>query len=106
MPIYPVLSVLAAVVVVLLELRVLRTGLFRQPAYWLALGICIAFMIPVDGWLTKLSAPIVFYDDADTTGLRPIWDILAEEFVYAFALLTVVMLVWDHLGRDDEAATA
>lgn len=103
MPVYPSLAVLAAVVVVLLEVRVLRTGLFRQPAYWLALGICLAFMVPVDGWLTKLSAPIVFYDDTDTTGLRPVWDILAEEFVYAFALLTLVMLVWDHLGRDDHA---
>ena len=106
MPIYPTLAVLAAAAVVLLELRVLRTGLFRQPAYWLALLICLAFMIPVDGWLTKLSAPIVFYDDADTTAIRPVWDILAEEFVYAFALLTVVMLVWDHLGRDDEEAVA
>ena len=101
MPIYPTLAVLAAVVVVVLELRVFRTGLFRQGAYWLALLICLIFMIPVDGWLTKLSAPIVFYDDADTTGLRPVWDILAEEFVYAFALLTLVMLVWDHLGRAD-----
>lgn len=101
MPIYPVLAVLAAVAVVALEVRVLRTGLFRQAAYWLAMLICFAFMIPVDGWLTKLSAPIVFYDDDDTTGLRPVWDILAEEFVYAFALLTLVMLVWDHLGRAD-----
>jgi len=99
MPIYPALAVLAAALVVVLELRVLRTGLLRQPAYWLSLLICLAFMVPVDGWLTKLSAPIVYYDDADTTGLRPVWDILAEEFVYAFALLTLVMLVWDHLGR-------
>jgi lycopene cyclase domain-containing protein len=99
MPIYPALAALAAVVVVALELRVLRTGLFRQPAYWLALLICLGFMVPVDGWLTKLSSPIVFYDDTDTTGLRPVWDILAEEFVYAFALLTLVMLVWDHLGE-------
>ena len=101
MPVYPALALVAAAAVVVLELRVLRVGLFRQPAYWLALLICLAFMIPVDGWLTKLSAPIVFYDDADTTGVRPIWDILAEEFVYAFALLTLVMLVWDHLGRAD-----
>ena len=103
MAIYPVLAGLAAVAVVLLEVRVLRTGLFGQLAYWLALGICLVFMVPVDGWLTKLSAPIVVYDDADTSALRPVWDILAEEFVYAFALLTLVMLVWEHLGRDDEA---
>ena len=104
MPIYPALAALAALAVVLLELRWLRTGLLRQPAYWLALGICLVFMVPVDGWLTKLSAPIVIYDDADTTAIRPVWDILAEEFVYAFALLTVVMLAWDHLGQDEAPA--
>ena len=57
MPVYPVLAILAALAVVVLELRVLRTGIFRQPAYWLALAIVFAFMVPVDGWLTKLSAP-------------------------------------------------
>jgi lycopene cyclase domain-containing protein len=107
MPIYPTLAVAAAVAVVLLELAVLRTGIFRDSAYWVAMAICFAFMIPVDGWLTKLSAPIVIYREEDTTGIRPIWDILLEEYAYAFALLTVVILVWEHRGaaaRRREAA--
>lgn len=82
----------------------LRTGLFRDRAYWIALAICLAFMIPVDGWLTKLSAPIVVYRDTDTTGLRPIWDILLEEYAYAFAMLTAVMACWDWLGRREVPA--
>ena len=98
MPIYPTLAVTAAVVVVLLELRVFRSGLFREPAYWISMGICFAFMIPVDGWLTKLSAPIVIYRPEDTSGIRPIWDIPLEEYAYAFALLTLVMLTWDRVG--------
>jgi lycopene cyclase domain-containing protein len=98
MPIYPTLALAAAVGVVALELLVLRTGIFRQPAYWLAMLISFAFMIPVDGWLTKLTAPIVIYRDGDTSGLRPIWDILLEEYAYAFALLTLVILVWERLG--------
>jgi lycopene cyclase domain-containing protein len=98
MPVYPLLALSAAVIVVVAELRWLRTGLFRQPAYWLALAIVFAFMIPVDGWLTKLSAPIVIYRDSDTTGIRPVWDILAEEFAYAFALVTMVMLAWERAG--------
>ena len=104
MPIYPLLALLAAAAVVLLELRVLRTGIFRDPAYWLSLAICYAFMIPVDGWLTKLSAPIVLYRPSDVSGIRPVWDILAEEYVYAFALLTLVMVAWDHLGRREASA--
>lgn len=98
MPIYPTLAVTAAVVVVLLELRVLRSGLFREPAYWISMAICYAFMIPVDGWLTKQSAPIVLYRPEDTSGIYPIWDIPLEEYAYAFALLTLVMLAWDWLG--------
>ena len=99
MPIYPTLAVLAAVAVVALELLVLRSGLFRQRAYWISMAIVFGFMIPVDGWLTKLSAPIVLYRDSDTSGIRPIWDILLEEYAYAFALLTLVMLVWDRAGE-------
>jgi lycopene cyclase domain-containing protein len=95
MPIYPTLALVAAGVVVAIEVALLRTGLVRQPAYWLAMLIVLAFMVPVDGWLTKLSAPIVVYADADTSGLRPVWDILAEEFAYAFALITGVMLTWE-----------
>jgi lycopene cyclase domain-containing protein len=99
MPIYPTLAVVAALVVIGLELLVFRSGLFRQPAYWCTMLISFAFMIPVDGWLTKLSAPIVVYRASDTSGIRPIWDILLEEYAYAFALLTLVILVWDRLGR-------
>jgi lycopene cyclase domain-containing protein len=103
MPIYPVLAVTAAAVVVLLELRVFRTGVFRDRSYWITLAICFAFMLVVDGWLTKLSAPIVLYREADTTGWRPVWDILAEEYFYAFALLSVVIVVWEWYGQREQA---
>ena len=106
MPIYPTLALLAALAVVAAELFGFRSGLFRQRAYWLAMAIVFAFMVPVDGWHTKLSAPIVVYDDADTSALRPVWDILAEEFAYAFALITLVMLVWDWAGRREASAAA
>ncbi|MBV9952191.1 MAG: lycopene cyclase domain-containing protein [Acidimicrobiia bacterium] len=102
MPIYPVLALIAAALVVGLELCVLRTGVFRRPAYWIAMVIVFAFMIPVDGWLTKLSAPIVIYRDADTSGWRPVWDILGEEFVYAFALVTLVIIAWERAAGADE----
>lgn len=99
MPLYPALAVIAAVTVVVLELVVFRTGLFRDVAYWISMAICGAFMIPVDGWLTKLSAPIVIYRPDDTSQVYPIWNILAEEYLYAFAVLTMVMILWDHHGR-------
>ncbi len=99
MPIYPALALVAAVLVVAAELLWFRSGLFRSRAYYVSMLIVFGFMVAVDGWLTKLSAPIVIYDDTQTTGIRPIWDILLEEYAYAFALLTMIILLWDRAGQ-------
>lgn len=99
MPIYPALSIAAVAAVLVLELAVLRTGLLRQRAYWMSMGIVLVAMVLVDGWLTKLSAPIVIYDPADVSGWRPVWGILAEEYLFAWALLTLVLVCWEHAGR-------
>ena len=52
-------------------------------------------MIPIDGWMSKTSDPIVIYDPDVLSGIRFPWDIPIEEFVYAFALITLTMLLWD-----------
>ncbi len=101
MPIYPATALSACAAVVVLELALWRTGLFRTRTYWTSLVIVFGFMVVVDGWLTKLSAPIVIYDPSDVSGWRPVWDILAEEYCYAFALITLVLLCWER-SADDE----
>ena len=92
---YTVPAVLAVLAVCALELAALRTGLFRRPAYWLSMLIVIGFQILVDGWLTKLSAPIVIYDDRQTSGIRFPFDIPVEDFLFGFALVTAVLLLWE-----------
>jgi lycopene cyclase domain-containing protein len=92
---YTVPAVLSALGVGTLELMVLRTGLFRRPAYWLSMVIVIGFQILTDGWLTKLSAPIVVYDDRHTSGIRFPFDIPIEDFLFGFALVTAVLLLWE-----------
>ncbi len=92
---YTVPAVLAVVAVCALELAVLRTGLFRRPAYWLSMLIVLGFQIPVDGWLTKLSSPIVIYNDQQMIGLRFPFDIPIEDFLFGFALVTAVLLLWE-----------
>ena len=98
-PAYPLFSVLAAIAVVALEVVWLRTGLFRQAAYWISMAIVFAFMIPVDGRMTLLPDPVVIYDPDEISGLRVPFDIPAEEFVYAFAMVTLAMLLWERAGR-------
>ncbi len=95
---YTLPAALAVVVVCVLEFAVLRTGLFRRPAYWISMAIVVGFQILVDGWLTKLSAPIVSYDDGQTTGIRFPFDIPIEDFLFGFALVTAVLLLWERYG--------
>ena len=102
---YTLPAVVAVVVVCLLEFAVLRTGLFRRAAYWISMLIVVAFQILVDGWLTKLSAPIVIYDESHTSGVRFPFDIPVEDFLFGWALVTAVLLLWERLRDRREDAS-
>mgnify|MGYP001438361996 CR=1 FL=1 len=91
---YTVSAVAAAIAVVAVEALWWRTGLFRRRAYWVSMAIVLFFQVLVDGWLTKLSAPIVIYDRGQFSGVRFPFDIPLEDFVYGFALVTVTLLIW------------
>ncbi len=100
---YLLAATTAAVLVVLLEVLVLRTGLFRRPAYWITMAIVLGFQVPVDGWLTKLDAPIVLYADWAISGVRAPWDIPVEDFLYGFAMVTAVLVLWERRRGAHEA---
>jgi lycopene cyclase domain-containing protein len=102
---YTLPAVLAVVAVCCWELLVLRTGLFTKPAYWISMAIVGAFQVAVDGWLTKLSAPIVLYAPEHISGVRMPWDIPVEDFLFGFALVTSVLLLWQRQAdRNEESA--
>lgn len=96
---YTAPAIVAVLTVFALELAALHTGLFRRPAYWLSMVIVLGFQIPVDGWLTKRSAPIVIYDERQTSGVLFPFDIPVEDFLFGFALVTAVLLLWERAGR-------
>jgi lycopene cyclase domain-containing protein len=101
---YTLGAVVSAVLVVLYELLRARTGVFRDARYWITMAICFGFMVPVNGWYTKLSAPIVLYDPAAMSGTRAPWDIPVEDFVFGFTLLTLTLIRWLAVGRSDARA--
>ena len=98
MPEYTVLAVLSVVGTVLAEVLWLRTGIFRRAQYWIAMAIVYCFHVLVDGWLTKLSAPIVIYDEGQITGLRVPWDIPVEDYLFGFSMITLTLMLWVRLG--------
>jgi lycopene cyclase domain-containing protein len=96
---YTLLTVVSVVAVVAYELLVARTGIFRTGSYWIAMAIVGFFQILVDGWLTKLSSPIVTYNESTFSGIRVFFDSPLEDFGFGFALVTLTMVIWDQLGR-------
>lgn len=94
MPEYTVLAVLSVIATVLAEIFWLRTGIFRKGQYWIAMAIVYFFHVLVDGWLTKLSAPIVIYDGDQITGVRIPWDIPVEDYLFGFSMITLTLLLW------------
>lgn len=93
---YTLPALVSVVVVVAWELTYLRTGLFRKSTYWATMAIVFAFQILVDGWLTKLSAPIVLYSPDHVSGIRFPWDIPIEDFFFGFSMITATLLLWEH----------
>jgi lycopene cyclase domain-containing protein len=102
MGIYTLTALVSVVAVLALELLWLRTGLLRTLRFWLAMAIVLGFQVPVDGWLTKLSDPIVLYAEEDMTGVRAPWDIPVEDFAFGFGMVTLAMLLWVRLGRREQ----
>jgi lycopene cyclase domain-containing protein len=70
------------------------------------MAIVLAFQIPVDGWLTKLTAPIVVYDDRHTSGIRFPFDIPVEDFLFGWAMVTAVLLMWERLREREDRKRA
>jgi lycopene cyclase domain-containing protein len=102
---YTVLAVLSVLGILVLEFAWFRTGIFRTAQYWIAMAIVYAFHILVDGWLTKLSAPIVLYDDEETIGVRIPWDIPVEDYLFGFSMITLTLMLWVRLGNRGDHTT-
>ncbi len=96
---YTIASAVGVVAVVVVELAWLRTGIFRTATYWVAYGIILFFQVLVDGWLTKLSAPIVLYSSDKFSDIRVPFDIPVEDYLFGFALVTLPIILWERAGR-------
>jgi lycopene cyclase domain-containing protein len=92
---YTLASAAGLAAAVLLEVAVLRTGMFRDRRYWAALGVVMAFQLLVNGVLT--CPPIVRYDPAAVLGPRlacaPV-----EDLGFGFALVTATLSLWRRPG--------
>jgi len=96
---YTLLTLAAIAIAIGLDLVVLRTRLVRTVGFWLSLLIMWTFQIAVDGWLTRLDAPIVLYADEQFSGVRIFLDSPIEDFGFGFAMILATLTTWTALGR-------
>ena len=73
------------------------TPLVRKRQWALSMALVFFFQIWVDGWLTKLSDPIVIYHPDQFSGIRFPFDIPIEDFGFGFAMVTLTLLTWHKL---------
>ncbi len=101
---YTLLTLLSVAMVVAIELLWARTGIFTSARYWLSMLIVFGFQVLVDGWLTKLSNPIVIYRPEQFAGLRFPWDIPIEDFGFGFTMVTLTIIMWIRLNPRQESS--
>ena len=92
---------MAVVVVIVLELAVLRTGLFRRAAYWISMVIVVGLPDPGRRLAHQAQRADRHLRRRHTSGLRFPFDIPVEDFLFGWAMVTAVLLLWErHRLRD------
>ncbi len=92
MGLYTLEALTAVIVTVMIDLLITKSAAIRTLNFWIAWIIVALFQIPVDGWLTKLSSPIVIYNAHQFSQIRFPFSIPIEGFAYGFALTITLWL--------------
>lgn len=101
---YTALALVGVVAAVLVDLAVLRVGLLRRRAFWVAYAIVLGFQLLTNGWLT--GRRIVTYDPAAILGDGAVtlvgdWRVgyaPVEDLVFGFALVLFTLDWWVFWG--------
>jgi lycopene cyclase domain-containing protein len=99
---YTVLAFTSVAVALLLEWKVIRSGILKTSSFYLAYLIILIFQLLTNGYLT--SNEIVQYNEETIIGLRLAFAPL-EDLLFGFSLVMLTMAVWVRLGANDRSKT-
>jgi len=95
---YTALAFASVGVALLLEWKVIRSGILKTSSFYLAYLIVLGFQLLTNGYLT--SNEIVQYDPETIIGLRVAFAPL-EDLLFGFSLVMLTMAVWVRLGPNE-----
>lgn len=99
---YTALAVTSVLVALLLEWKVIRSGILKTSSFYLAYLIVLGFQLLTNGYLT--SNEIVQYNEETIIGLRVAFAPL-EDLLFGFSLVMLTMAVWVRLGTHETSKT-
>ncbi len=94
MPEYTLLTAVALMVAIGIDLWVLRTRLVGTRRFWLTVLAIIPGKLLLNGYLTAV--PIVLYHKPYYLGIR-VGSIPVEDFFYMLAIVLLVLSLWEKL---------
>jgi lycopene cyclase domain-containing protein len=92
---YTLLAFSSVVIALLLEWKVIRSGILKTSSFYLAYLIVLFFQLVTNGYLT--SNEIVQYNEETIIGVRIAFAPL-EDLLFGFSLVMLTMAVWVRLG--------
>jgi lycopene cyclase domain-containing protein len=99
---YTILAFTSVAITLLLEWKVIRSGILKTSSFYLAYLIVLFFQLLTNGYLT--SNGIVQYDPETIIGIRVAYAPL-EDLLFGFSLVVLAMAVWTRLGATSPSAS-
>jgi lycopene cyclase domain-containing protein len=93
---YTQIALLSVVLVIIFDLYITKSRMLRRKSFWCAYGIMLFFQLVTNWWLT--SRGILTYDEDAIIGLR-IASAPAEDLLFGFSMITMVISIWIYWGR-------
>ncbi len=94
--VYTDIAIISIIFAAIVDLFIFKNKLLTKKVFWTSYAIILPFQLITNWWLT--SRDIVMYSSDAITGIR-IASAPAEDLLFGFALILLVMNLWVYWGK-------
>jgi lycopene cyclase domain-containing protein len=94
--VYTDIAVISIIFAAIVDLFIIKNKLLTKKVFWTSYAIILPFQLITNWWLN--SRDIVMYSSDAITGIR-IASAPAEDLLFGFALILLVMNLWVYWGK-------
>lgn len=94
--VYTDIAIISIIFAAIVDLFIIKNKLLTKKVFWTSYAIILPFQLITNWWLT--SRNIVMYSSDAITGIR-IASAPAEDLLFGFALILLVMNLWVYWGK-------